>query len=265
MVKADTGRFCVFCGFPADSKEHVFALRLCERAGAKKYTIVVGHSVDGKPNITRDQHLIEGFLIRHVCATCNNGWMNDLEAWFEKRLGFLIEPQWPKLALTMIEALKPERHKLAHWLMKTAVMFNRASLQGEHQIKFSSVVLQKIKDGILPENCWVDLAYSKSKPSIVAGTITRSFQVINAKQPMQFQVFKNGDGFKFIVQFNHLLLRIAQAPYANVVYQGHGEIPVRLYPTPCPRIPDNFSYEDIMKFEHSVILETWNGCRGNIQ
>jgi len=82
---------------------------------------------------------------------------------------------------------------------------------------------------------------------------------------MQIQVLKSGDGFKFIVQFNHLLLRIAQAPGANVTYQSQrGELPVRLYPTPIPRTPENFAYEDIMKFEHSVVLETWAGCRGNI-
>jgi hypothetical protein len=52
-----------------------------------------------------------------------------------------------------------------------------------------------------------------------------------------------GDNSEFIVQFNHLLLRIAQAPGANVIYQSqHGEIPVRLYPTPHP--------------EHRTILPT---------
>jgi hypothetical protein len=191
--------------------------------------------------------------------------MNKLESWFESRLGFLIEPQWPHLALTMIEELKSERNKLAHWLMKTAVMFSLASLQNEHHVEFSPAVTQKVKDGILPENCWVDLAYSKTKPSTVAGTITRCFRVINGREPEQFQILKRGDGFKFIVQFNHLLLRIAQAPMANVNYESkRGEIPVRIYPTPCQLTPEDFAYEDIMKFEHSVLLETWNGCRGNI-
>jgi hypothetical protein len=262
--KADTGRLCVFCGSPADSREHVFALRLCNRAGAVNYPVVAGLSVEGKENVTRPTHHIENVKVRHVCAKCNNQWMNDLESWFESRLGFLIEPQWPRLALTMIEELKPERSRLAHWLMKTAVTFSLATLQGEHPVEFSSTVTQKIKDGILPENCWVDLAYSKEITTIVGGTLTRHFYVKNGRQPIQSHVLKNGDGFKFIVQFNHLLLRIAQAPGANVTYQGRGEIPVRLYPTPTPRLPDNFTYESIMDFERSIILETWAGCRGNI-
>ena len=264
-MKSDAVRSCVFCGAAADSKEHVFAKRLCKRAGAVKYPIVVGLSTEGKKPVTRNEHLIEGIQVRHVCTGCNNGWMNDLEGWFESRLGFLIEPQWPKLALAMIEEIKPERNKLAQWMMKTAVMFSRASLQGEHPVRFSRTITEKVKDGILPENCWIDLAYSKAKPSTVAGTITRCFRVINGRQPMQVQVLKSGDGFKFIVQFNHLLLRIGQAPGANVTYQSsRGELPVRLYPTPAPGIHDNFAYQDFMQFEHSVILETWKGCQGNI-
>jgi len=39
--------------------------------------------------------------------------MNDLEAWFESRLGFLFERQWPKLALTMIDEIKKEKIQLA--------------------------------------------------------------------------------------------------------------------------------------------------------
>lgn len=264
-MNVDASRRCVFCGSPADSREHVFALRLCKRAGAVKYPVIAGLSIEGQANVTRNEHQIEAVKVRHVCTTCNNTWMNDLEAWFELRLGFLIEPQWPQLALPMIEALKSERNKLAQWLMKTAVMFSLASLQGEHPVEFTPAATRKIKDGILPENCWIDLAFSKSVLSTVGGTITRHFYIKNGTLPIQSQVIKNGDGFKFIVQFNHLLLRIAQAPGANVIYHSqHGEIPVRLYPTPYPRTPDNFAYEDIMKFEQAVVLETWKDCRGNI-
>jgi len=67
--------------------------------------------------------------------------MNDLEIWFERHLGFLIEPQWPKLALPMIDALKIENNELARWLMKTAVMFNLATLRGENRVEFEHAVL----------------------------------------------------------------------------------------------------------------------------
>ena len=123
-MKAGAGRSCVFCGAPADSREHVFAKRLCKRAGAVRFPVIPGVFTQGKGTTTRRQHHLEALQVRHVCADCNNTWMNDLESWFERRLGFLIEPNWPKLAVPMMEALKEDRAQLARWLMKSAVMFN---------------------------------------------------------------------------------------------------------------------------------------------
>jgi hypothetical protein len=260
-------RFCVFCGAYADSREHVFALCLCERAGAEKYPVVAGLSTDGKEPVTRNKSLIQNVTVRHVCTECNNDWMSKLETWFLSRLGFLIEPEWPKLASAMIQELKSERGKLAQWLMKTAITFSKASVQGEHPVNFPEDVTRKVKEGILPGNCWVDLAYSKSIPSIVGGFITRHFHVINGGQPRQDLVLKDGDGFMFVVQFNHLLLRIGQAPHADVTYiSQRGERPIRLYPTPL-LIPENYDYEyeDYVEFLHSVELVTGLGCRGNIR
>jgi hypothetical protein len=189
--------------------------------------------------------------------------MNDLESWFEHRLGFLIERNWPKLAALMIETLKGEREQLARWLIKSAVVFNLASMKGELPVEFPAEVTRGIKDGILPDHCWVDLAYSEL--STVGGAIGKCFRVINGGKYNPSQVFSGGVGFRFTVQFNHLLLRIARAPGTEVTYQSwQGELPVRLFPAAAARIPDNFAYEDIMKFEHAVVLETWLNCRGNV-
>ena len=60
------------------------------------------------------------------------------------------------------------------------------------------------------------------------------------------------------------LLRVASAPTADVEYDSNfGGKPVRLYPTPDSRIviPE---YADFMKFQHSLVLRTWFGCKGNI-
>jgi len=256
-MKNDARRSCLFCGAAADSREHVFALCLCERAGAEKYPVVAGLSIEGKEPITRNQSLIQNVTVRHVCTECNNGWMSHLEAWFLFRLGNLIEPQWPKYALAMIEELKPERNKLAQWLMKTAITFSKAIVPGEHPVKFQEDVTRKVKEGILPQNCWVDLAYSKTIPTIVGATITRGFLVMNGTQAAVNQITKNGDGFKFCVQFNHLLLRLGQVPVANVVYDSpRGNRPIRLYPTPLS-FPDDYEYEHIMEFEQAVLLQTW--------
>ncbi len=257
------GSLCVFCGSRANSKEHVFAMSVCKRAGDINYPVTAGLSVEGKENLIRNPKPmpIQALTVRCVCSPCNNLWMSELETWFISRLGSLIDPQWPQDALAVIEQLKPERNTLAHWLIKTAVTYSHTVLECSHPVEFSSAVTHKIKDGILPENCWIDLAYSKTK-TFGAG-ITRHFYVKNGAQPVQNFPLKNGDGFNFVVQLNHLLLRIAQAPHVGeFIYPNqHGEIPVRLYPTPSPRMPENYEYDDMMNFQSSIILKTWAGCR----
>jgi hypothetical protein len=233
-MTATVSRSCVFCGSPADSREHVFAKRLCKRAHVDHLPVISEFYAEGDGTVARPPHLLDGVKVRHVCAGCNNGWMNGLEAWFEQRLGCLIEPSWPNLALPMIEALREESGKLAHWMMKTAVMFNLAALQKD-RVAFDPVVTGKIKEGILPTHCWVDLAYSKL--STVGGAISKCFRVVNGDKYNPSQVYSAGLGFRFTIQFNHLLLRIARVPKANVTYEfPTGSVPVRLYPDPSPSI-----------------------------
>ncbi len=89
MPKVDG--FCIFCGQRANSDEHIVAQRLYKRAKAEKVALTVGHLREGEPLKRRASHLFNTFTVK-VCAQCNNGWMNDLEDWFERTLGNLIEP-----------------------------------------------------------------------------------------------------------------------------------------------------------------------------
>jgi len=253
------GSLCVFCGSRANSDEHVLAKSVCECAGDINYPVIAGLSVEGQENIIRNVRPkpIQALKVNCVCKTCNETWMSKLEVWFVSRLGDFIKPQWPQNSFALIDALKPESNKLAHWLLKTAVTFNHSTLKGDHPVEFSSTITRKIKDGILPENCWIDFAFSKTK-TFGAG-ITRHFFIKNGAQHIQSFPLKSGDGFHFVVQLNHLLLRIAQAPHVKeFIYPNqNGELPIRLYPTPSPQTPDNFAYEDMMNFQQSIVLRTW--------
>ncbi len=254
---------CVFCGALADSKEHVFAKRLFRRAGADRLRMLPGLYNESTGTRTRPSHFLDTFEVRCFCATCNNGWMNDLEAWFESRLGSLIEPDWPKLAITMIDDLKREGHQLALWLLKTAITFNQACMKGTLHVQFPEKIARSVKAGQRPDNCWVDLAYAKIPT--VGAAMDKCFRVINGGKHYPSQVPPGVDGFRFTVQFNHLLLHLARAPFASVTYESwNGESPVRLYPKPASTPPTSFAYEDIMKFHHAVVLETWLGCQGNV-
>lgn len=258
----EPGRMCVFCGGPADSREHVFAKRLCARAQATKLTMLAGIYTEGEGTRRRPEHLLDAVTVRHVCRGCNNGWMNDLEAWFERRMGFLIEPDWPRLAIEFIQSANEERRMLAQWLMKTAVTFNLAVMKGKLRVEFPHEVVTGVREALLPDYCWVDVGYSKLPT--VGGAIGKCFRTVNGGQYQQSQIY-SGFGFRFVVQFNHLLLRLALAPGTEVIYDHElGGPPLRIYPVPGRGQTAVPEYQDIMQFEHSFVLETWEGCRGNI-
>ncbi len=255
-------RNCIFCGGPADSREHVFAKRLYERAQATKLAMLPGLYTEGKGSSHRPTHLLNTLTVRQVCRGCNNGWMNKLEEWFEQRFGFLIEPKWPLLAAEFIESAKAERHMLAQWLMKTAVMFNAATMKGVLPVEFPPDAVAKVRDGVVPDYCWVDLGYSRL--GTVGGAIGKCFRTVNGNVYQQSQIF-GGFGFRFVVQFNHLLLRLALAPGSNIDYDPQlGGKPLRIYPVSDHASAVTPSYQDIMQFEHSVVLKTWADCAGNI-
>src|SRR2546422_517723 len=109
------------------------------------------------------------------CAICNNGWMNDLESWFDKRLGCLIEPTWPKLAEAIITVVGTEKQKLAWWLLKTAAMFDPSSLMKSKV--FSSHSFPVIKAGDVGHDLQIELAFAWR--SDVVCTLTRGFQTLN--------------------------------------------------------------------------------------
>src|SRR5665213_2622327 len=213
-----SGRICVFCGSAADSREHVFAKRLCKRAGAIQFLVVPGLYQHGKGTKKRQEHNLEAFQVRQVCAGCNSSWMNELESWFEQSLGTLIEPTWPQSAISAIKAVRVDHSRMALWLFKTAVMFSLASIKGALPVEFPKDATHGIRDGVLPNGCWVDLAYARE--TTVGGTISRCFSVINGGKYEPSQVLAQGLGFRFTVQFNHLLLRIARTPGAKVTYRS---------------------------------------------
>jgi hypothetical protein len=262
MLTGEVKRRCVFCGGPADSREHVFAKRLCERARAEKLTVIAGTYTEGQGIKHRPEHLLDALTVRRVCTKCNNGWMNDLEEWFDERLGYLIEPDWPRLAREFIEIVKSENHVLAQWLMKTAVMFNLAAVKGNLRVEFPTIVVSDISAGKIPEYSWVDLGFSQM--TTVGGQIGKCFRTVNGGHYQPSQIF-SGFGFCFVVQFNHLLLRIARATGTDVNYDpALGGRPIRLYPIPDRQISTVPTYVDFMKFQHSVVLRTWKGCPGNV-
>jgi hypothetical protein len=118
-------RTCIFCAQAADSEEHPIALWLIERMQVDTVPIRVGKRTASDIE-ARTAHLLRNLSVRKVCGSCNNGWISALETWFQQAGGFLVEPNWPKLADTIISNVQGDF--LAKWALKTVIMLDQAGL-----------------------------------------------------------------------------------------------------------------------------------------
>ncbi len=79
-------KICSFCGEPGGSVEHIFAQWLIERMKARECPIVVAHRKEDKIR-QRPAHGLRSYTTKAVCGDCNNGWMSNLEGWFQSKRG----------------------------------------------------------------------------------------------------------------------------------------------------------------------------------
>jgi hypothetical protein len=105
-------RACVFCGGPANSREHIF-----KKAFKKKLGVSELHRAFAQRNgegvvTTRPDPLFEQ-KVRRVCRTCNSGWMNDLDLHVED---WIVDPD----DRNAFAACDPEEFR--RWAIKLALM-----------------------------------------------------------------------------------------------------------------------------------------------
>jgi hypothetical protein len=243
-------RTCIFCGEAVNSKEHVFAEWLIERMGLEDYPVRIGHRVEDELSLRPNSHGLRALTVKAVCKRCNSGWMSELESWFQKAGGFLVESTWPKLAQTFIEFLQLEAEKMAAWSLKTAIMIDRA---GMHP-KIPSSVPSHLFTGAFPNCLRVDLGYIKSA-AVGCHTIP-GFVTQNGNQPLGFQSRADGMAFQTVFQLNHLGVHVFSAPDAASAYIRPDLMLIRVYP------PLKFSniceYQSLAQFQGNLVVAA--GC-----
>lgn len=254
---------CLFCPNPADSLEHVlpqWLFRCIAPATDGSFPVHVGRYVDGEGTLNTRKHVSMAFKARIVCENCNSGWMADLESKVKKAFDPLVQRQFPVLGHTFLDSLRPDAALIALWLSKTALTTSFA-LPSKQRLPASfanTVAIQKPPRGV-----WVDLA--KSKRIGIGAAFTTMLPTLNGNEPLSYQVHLGGNSFQFCLQINQLLLRVGMAAGARVEYHTQRAArPFRIYPKSRNQVPEDFEFDDINQFCHSVFLRTWAGCKGEI-
>lgn len=132
----ETGRRCVWCGAPANSKEHVYPQWLHSFQGPKAYITKHGPVQPPEPRLVARinalNELVEYEYIRGkqvpnlhqvkvkaVCRACNSGWMSRMETAVKPLVERLVLP-----SMTSPTTLTPDdQEKLAAWVHKCFLMY----------------------------------------------------------------------------------------------------------------------------------------------
>jgi len=117
---------CVGCGKPftdvGRSREHILAQWLADEVEQPDLTLKqYRHSEDRTENELLRSHDLRSFVIKNVCATCNNGWMSRLEGRAKPLLLDLMN-----MRASLLQLSSDDRTTLSAWAIKTAFMIASA-------------------------------------------------------------------------------------------------------------------------------------------
>jgi hypothetical protein len=244
-------RTCIFCAKPADSEEHPIALWLIERMQVGNQPIRVGKRTALEIN-ARPPHSLKSLSVRKVCSSCNSGWMGDLEAWFQGAGGLLVGPIWPQLADIIISMLQGDQ--FAKWALKTAIMLDQAGMIAP---VISESFAQDLFEGTITGGITVDLAFIDSTE--VAVIFSDGFWTYNGPGGRAWQKHSGGMGFKFVLQLNHLAIRVFCTPEARPLYvakpDNQDQRPVRCFPDRSDPFGTNYRYRSVFEFDDSFEVQ----------
>jgi len=195
-------RECLFCGEPANSKEHAFPRWLSEVIGGEGDLTHAWENRGGSWTTS-------GFdlQVRQVCATCNNTWMSELEDSSRDLLVPLVrgERTWPLAA--------QEQVRLSAWGYKTGTMLALALPQDErwvppeHYRRFGDT--GKPPDGT---TIWI----AGLVPTLAGGTDFKA----GWSKPERLD-FRKRDGtldrhgYRLSFSIAHLVFQVVFEPYGN--------------------------------------------------
>lgn len=257
-MKPSPPRQCLFCPHRADSREHIIAEWLTKRMQVRDRVFQPARFIESHGIKTFPRMTAKNFKTRQVCESCNTGWMNLLEEWFQKRLGFLVEPEWPRLADEMLKVLRGEADQLVRWMIKTAVIFERATPKGQTQA-VPDGVRTMAKNGEPTGD--FHLCIGHMIRSGFHSHLKKGFPVWNGGKFHPYQ--HHEDGFDFAICLNHLGIRLIRCPEAFpgikakcVISDGRRVVPFWVKPRHEYDIPIAHTFPDFPGFVDVVEVHT---------
>lgn len=165
-------RKCIWCGGPADSKEHVYPQWLRKFDAPSKYMTEHGSFQEPTPQLvtrfTEEDELVEYELTRGnrtpvlhevqvkvVCRGCNSGWMSRMEKGIEPLVHALSRngsKQW---------ITQTEQRDLAVWAHKTFMMYDQFNDLGDRRYPVSEY-LDFYENRTIQSDAYIFIARSNS-------------------------------------------------------------------------------------------------------
>lgn len=112
-------RKCIFCGKGVLTREHAWPDWLLRMRPHPTPVVLRGRRGAGTAEVvwsTSDPAI----RVKHVCGTCNHGWMSKLESAVKPSLAALVDGSPPTLSSAEFSAI-------ARWAVKTAMVFEMTS------------------------------------------------------------------------------------------------------------------------------------------
>jgi hypothetical protein len=166
---------CLFCDNKAGNREHLWPQWIHDRIdfGPLKMDRYQSQQIIiPSPEIT----------VKSVCATCNNGWMSDLETKNIPAIGSMLID----LAIPLDRSAQ---RIIAAWTIKTAMMLDSTRPKAAGARFYRKVDCVKMRESLfIPEHSRVWLGRSESKHILALGTDYRHRRPNSSEPHMQFTV-----------------------------------------------------------------------------
>jgi len=200
---------CCFCSENHQrAKEHVWPVWLQEHFGTLRAEFKGTHETFASQPVSSRTQTGNRMLLGSVCCKCNNGWMSSLEAAAKPAILSLCSSRFPDFS----SVTQNDRHAVACWAFKTAIVINRASNYRDIVPPRHFRFLYDTKE--IPDNVWVDAGVLKANAGLT--WLQSQFVFCIADPNDQERVGESQAGsYNICLGIGSLVLRVFHTPLSD--------------------------------------------------